>query len=208
MSLVKTIEMGVKVRMRADRKCHSIHIHSYWYCFLFQSPTVCVPVNFTRSCGGRPLRSLRVAMWQRSKTVHMGLWVRTPTHQVFIIIDTCSFDSLFLLPAWLSGSLFLLLMIFKWMLLLLGDAKRNCSKTELWSEPDLFNCTNKDFVSLESQVWDWENIKRMFEGISQTFVSFRKVIDIFFKFLLISNWLKRLKLLLHTLWSNLLGFKK
>uniref|UniRef100_K1PF79 Cadherin EGF LAG seven-pass G-type receptor 1 n=1 Tax=Magallana gigas TaxID=29159 RepID=K1PF79_MAGGI len=33
-----------------------------------------------------------------------------------------------------------------------GDAKRNCSKTELWSEPDLFNCTNKDFVSLESQI--------------------------------------------------------
>lgn len=29
MSLEKTIEMGVKVRMRADRKCHSIHIHSY-----------------------------------------------------------------------------------------------------------------------------------------------------------------------------------
>lgn len=97
---------------------------------------------------------------------------------------------------------------FKWMLLHLGDAKRNCSKTELWSEPDLFNCTNKDFVSLESQVWDWENIKWIFEGISQTFVSFRKVIDIFFKFLLISNWLKRLKLLLHTFWSNLLGFKK
>lgn len=208
MSLVKTIEMGVKVRMRADSKCHSIHIHSYWYCFLFQSPTVCVPVNFTRSCGGRPLHSLRVAMWQRSKTVRMGLWVRTPTHQVFIIIDTSPFNSLFLLPAWLSGSLFLLLMIFKWMLLHLGDAKRNCSKTELWSESDLFNCTNKDFVSLESQVWDWENIKWIFEGISQTFVSFRKVIDIFFKFLLISNWLKRLKLFLHTLWSNLLGFKK
>lgn len=207
MSLVKTIEMGVKVRMRADSKCHSIHIHSYWYCFLFQSPTVCVPVNFTRSCGGRPSHSLRVAMWQRSKTVRMGLWVRTPNNQVFIVIDTCSFDSLFLLPAWLSGSLFLLLMIFKWMLLHLGDAKRNCSKTELWSEPDLFNCTNKDFVSLESQVWDWENIKWIFEGISQTFVSFRKVIDIFFKFLLISNWLKHLKLLLHTLCSNLLGFK-
>lgn len=207
MSLVKTIEMGVKVRMRADSKCHSIHVHSYWYCFLFQSPTVCVPVNFTRSCGGRPSRSLKVAMSQRSKTVRMGLWVRTPTHQVFIIIDTCSFDSLFLLPAWLSGSLFLLLKMFKWMLLLLGDAKRNCSKTELWSEPDLFNCTNKDFVSLESQVWDWENIKWIFEWISQTFVSFRKVIDIFIKFLLISNWLKRLKLLLHTLWSNLLGFK-
>lgn len=31
----------------------------------------------------------------------MGLWVRTPTHQVFIIIDTNSFDSLYLLPAWL-----------------------------------------------------------------------------------------------------------
>ena len=33
-----------------------------------------------------------------------------------------------------------------------GDARRNCSKTELWAEPDLFNCTNKDFVSLESTV--------------------------------------------------------
>lgn len=49
---------------------------------------------------------------------------------------------------------FLLLTMFKWMLLLLGDAKRNCSKTELWLEPDLFNCTNKDFVTLESQVWN------------------------------------------------------
>ncbi|XP_062576129.1 cadherin EGF LAG seven-pass G-type receptor 2-like isoform X1 [Saccostrea cucullata] len=38
-----------------------------------------------------------------------------------------------------------------------GDAKRNCSKTELWSEPDLFNCTNKDFVSLETQVSQMEN---------------------------------------------------
>ncbi|KAK3103496.1 hypothetical protein FSP39_019621 [Pinctada imbricata] len=38
-----------------------------------------------------------------------------------------------------------------------GDAKRNCSQTTIWGEPDLFNCTNTAFVDLKSKIEEIEN---------------------------------------------------
>ncbi|XP_021344023.1 cadherin EGF LAG seven-pass G-type receptor 2-like isoform X2 [Mizuhopecten yessoensis] len=34
----------------------------------------------------------------------------------------------------------------------IGDAKRNCTKDGKWLAPDLFNCTQPDFVSLQTQI--------------------------------------------------------
>ena len=33
-----------------------------------------------------------------------------------------------------------------------GDAKRDCTSTDVWLEPDLFNCTNKAFIALKAKV--------------------------------------------------------